>query len=64
MKGHVAGSSALLVTIIVTVLVYGMPISAAVSAAALGVANGLLPIGWIILTAVFLYNLMVEIGIF
>jgi lactate permease len=64
MKGHVAGSSALLVTIIVTVLVYKMPVSTAISAAALGVVNGLFPIGWIILTAVFLYNLMVESGQF
>jgi lactate permease len=64
MKGHIAGSSALLVTIMITVLVYKMPISASVSAAALGVANGLFPIGWIILTAVFLYNLMVESGQF
>jgi L-lactate transport len=64
MKGHVAGSSALLVTIVVTVLVYKMPISTSISAAALGVVNGLFPIGWIILAAVFLYNLMVESGQF
>ncbi len=64
MKGHVAGSSALLVTIVVTIVVYGMPVSTAISAAALGVANGLFPIGWIILTAVFMYNLMVESGQF
>ena len=64
MKGHVAASSALLVTIVITVLVYQMPIGTAIAAAALGVANGLFPIGWIILTAVFLYNLMVESGQF
>ena len=62
MKGHIAGSSTLLLTIIITVLVYNMPVSAAISAAALGMANGLFPIGWIILTAVFLYNLTVEFG--
>jgi lactate permease len=64
MKGHLAGSSTLLVTIVITVLVYKMPVSTAIAAAALGVANGLLPIGWIILAAVFLYNLMVESGHF
>jgi L-lactate transport len=64
MKGHVAGSTALLVTIVVTVTVYGMPVSAALAAAALGVVSGLFPIGWIILSAVFLYNLMVESGQF
>lgn len=64
MKGWVAGSTGLLVTIIVSVLLYHMPVSAAISAAALGAVNGLFPIGWIILTAVFLYNLLVESGQF
>ena len=35
MKGHVAASSALLVTIVITVLVYQMPIGTAIAAAAL-----------------------------
>jgi L-lactate transport len=64
MKGHFAGPLTLLLTIIITVLIYGMPVSASISAAALGMANGLFPIGWIILTAVFLYNLTVESGQF
>ena len=64
MKGHVAGVSTLLVTLVVTVAAYKMPVSAAVSAAALGMATGLFPIGWIILTAVFFYNLTVEAGQF
>jgi lactate permease len=64
MKGHVAGPLTLLLTIVIAVAVYGMPVSASISAAALGMANGLFPIGWIILTAVFLYNLTVESGQF
>jgi lactate permease len=64
MKGHVAGVTTLLVTIGIVVLAYGMPFSAALSAAALGMATGLFPIGWIILTAMFLYNLTVEAGQF
>jgi lactate permease len=64
MKGHLAGPSTLLVTIVIIVLVYHMPITTAISAAFLGIANGLFPIGWIILTAVFLYNLLVESGHF
>src|SRR5664279_4046841 len=64
MKGHVAGVLTLLITIIISVLVYKMPISAALSASALGMLTGLFPIGWIILTAVFLYNLTVESGQF
>ena len=64
MKGHVAGVLTLLITIIISVLVYKMPVSAALSAAALGMLTGLFPIGWIILTAVFLFNLTVESGQF
>ncbi len=39
-----------------------MPVSVAVSAAVLGMLNGLFQIGWIILSAVFLYNITVESG--
>lgn len=64
MKGHIAGMSTLLLTLVITVAVYGMPITAAVSASVLGIVNGLFPIGWIILMALFLYNLTVESGQF
>lgn len=64
MKGHIAGVSTLLLTIAIVVFAYGMPVSVATSAAALGFTTGLFPIGWIILTAVFLYNLVVESGKF
>ncbi|MDR3669749.1 MAG: lactate permease LctP family transporter [Holophaga sp.] len=64
MKGHVAGLLTLLITILISVLVYRMPVTAALSAAILGMVNGLFPIGWIILTAVFLFNLTVASGQF
>src|SRR4051794_19067175 len=64
MKGHVAGVLTLLLTLIITILAYHMPVSVAVSAAGLGVLTALFPIGWIILTAVFFYNLTVEAGQF
>ena len=64
MKGHVAGVLTLALTIVVCVLAYRMPVTAALSASALGVVNGLFPIGWIILTAVFLFNLTVASGQF
>src|ERR1019366_4785807 len=51
-----------LLMLLVAVTAYGMPARAAVSAAILGMASGLWPIGWIILTAVFFYNLTVEAG--
>lgn len=64
MKGHLAGISTLILTIIIVVLAYDMPVGVAVSASALGMLSGIFPIGWIILTAVFLYNLTVESGQF
>jgi lactate permease len=62
MKGHVAGLLTLLLTIAVTTLAYRMPVPVAVSAAVLGMLNGLVQIGSIILAAVFLYNLTVQAG--
>jgi lactate permease len=64
MKGYIAGILTLLFTIIVAVLVYRMPISIALSASLYGIVYGLWPIAWIVVTAVFLYNLTVEAGQF
>jgi len=64
MKGHVAGLLTLLIAIIDVVFVYKMPVGLAISSTLLGMANGLFPIGWIIITAVFLYNLTVKAGQF
>jgi L-lactate transport len=62
MKGYLAASLTLLLMLLVATTAYGMPGRAAISAAVLGMASGLWPIGWIILTAVFFYNLTVEAG--
>src|SRR5437762_9744834 len=43
---------------------FGMPLRAALATAAYGAAYGFLPIGWIILNAVFLYHLTVATGQF
>lgn len=64
MKGHVAGVLTLLIAFVDVVLVYKMPVGVAFSATLLGILNGLFPIGWIIITAVFFYNLTVEAGQF
>jgi lactate permease len=48
----------------VAILAYGMPVSMAALAAAHGSAFGLLPIGWIILNVIFLYQLTSEKGEF
>ena len=64
MKGYLAGVSTLLITIVLTIIVYQMPVSTSLAAAGLGMTTGLFPIGWIILTAVFLFNLTVDSGRF
>jgi lactate permease len=62
MKGHIAGLLTLLLTLVITIAGYRMPVPVALSAAALGMVSGLIQIGWIILAAVFLYNLVVDSG--
>lgn len=64
MKGHIAGLATVLVTLLVAVIAFRMPVGLAVSSTLYGALNGLFPIGWIVLTAVFLYNLTVEAGQF
>ncbi|SHI25810.1 L-lactate permease [Desulfosporosinus lacus] len=64
MKGYIAGLMTLAITLIDVVLVYKMPVGTALSASALGIINGLFPIAWIVIAAVFLYNLTVESGHF
>lgn len=64
MKGHIAGLITLGIALVIAVAVYGMPVGAAISATILGAVNGLFPIGWIVITAVFLFNLVVESGQF
>ena len=64
MKGHIAGVTTLLFTIIDVMIVYRMPFELAISSSILGILNGIFPIAWIIVAAVFLYNLTVEAGQF
>lgn len=49
---------------LVALFVYRMPLSMVISSAAYGAAYGLLPIGWIVFTAILLYRLTVETGKF
>jgi lactate permease len=61
---HFAALVALALAFLIAVLAYGMPLSAATAAAGYGALYGLLPIGWIILNLIFLYQLTVEKGLF
>jgi lactate permease len=63
-RAHNAALAGLTAALLVSTAVYGMPVTAAIATAAYGAAYGFLPIGWIILNAVFLYTLTVETGQF
>lgn len=59
-----AALAGLLTALVVAVHVFGMPAASAVAAAACGACFGLWPIGWIVLSAVFLYHLTLRTGQF
>jgi lactate permease len=64
MRAHIAALLALGAAGLIAVLGFGMPASMAASAAGFGAAYGLLPIGWIVLNIIFLYQLTEERGQF
>jgi lactate permease len=59
-----AALGGLVAAFIIAVLFFGMPLSDATAAVIFGGAYGLLPIGWIVLAAVFLYDITVHTGQF
>ncbi len=61
-KGHVAAAVTLALALMVAIFAYGMPVPQALAAAGYGFAYGLWPIAWIIVTAVFLYKIVVKTG--
>ncbi|MEQ6289304.1 L-lactate permease [Vogesella sp. GCM10023246] len=63
-KAHKAALLGLATSLLVAVGIFGMPADMAASATLLGAANGLLPIGWIILNVIFLYQLTERKGQF
>jgi lactate permease len=63
-KAHIAALLGLSAALLVAIFAYAMPAQTAVSAALYGAANGLLPIGWIILNVIFLYQLTERKGYF
>ena len=64
MKGYTASLLATGIAILIAILVYGMPIQLALLSTANGALYGLFPICWIVITAVFLFNITVESGQF
>ncbi len=63
-RAQIAALAGLLVAFAVAIFVYQMPPALTFAAAGYGAAFGLFPIGWIILNAIFIYNLTVESGQF
>ncbi|MGL4395445.1 MAG: L-lactate permease [Hyphomicrobium sp.] len=63
-RAHIAALLGLIAALAISILVFGMPAPMAATAAGYGAAFGLMPIGWIILNVIFLYNLTSENGDF
>ncbi|HWV99568.1 MAG TPA: L-lactate permease [Candidatus Acidoferrum sp.] len=63
-RAHLSALAGLLVAGAIAVLVYHMPATLALMSAVYGAAFGLFPIGWIVLNAIFVYDLSVETGQF
>ena len=63
-RAHLAALVGLASSLLVAILVFGMPSTLALAAAGNGAAYGLFPIGWIVLGAIFVYDITVETGKF
>jgi lactate permease len=62
--GQVAGVSAVVSAVLVAIFAYKMPVGVALTATLMGAAYGIFPIFWIVVTAIFIYNMTVETGKF
>lgn len=60
MKGHWAAISAVVLAILISIVAYGMPVNLALLSTFNGFIFGLWPVCWIVVTAVYIYNLSVE----
>ncbi len=63
-RAHRAALAGLAAVLLAAVAVYHMPVQMALAAATYGALYGLLPIGWIVLNVVFLYDITVKTGQF
>ena len=62
--GHKAAFAGTLAAVILAIVAWGMPVGLAVNSTILGACFGLFPIIWIVITAVWVYNMTVESGEF
>jgi lactate permease len=63
-KAQWAALASLAVALVVAVVAYGMPLGMSLSAAAEGAVFGFFPIMWIVINAIWIYNMSVETGHF
>lgn len=63
-KAHIAALAGLATSLLIAIFVYGMPWQLGVAAAVDGAFYGLFPIGWIVLGAIFIYDISVKTGKF
>ncbi len=64
MQGYKASLIATGIAIVIAITVYGMPVKLALLSTSNGALYGLFPICWIVITALFLFNITVESGQF
>ena len=64
MPGQIAGAIALAVAVLVAIVGFKMPAGLALITTGMGALYGIFPIFWIIITAIFIYNMTVETGDF
>jgi lactate permease len=64
MKAHFSALLGLATSLLCAIWIFGMPATIAAKTAVLGAGYGLLPIGWIILNVIFLYQLTCDAGLF
>jgi len=63
-KAHWAAILGLIVALLVSIFAFGMPVGMAAKSAFYGALFGLLPIGWIVLNVIFMYQLTNSVGLF
>ena len=62
--GHQAAFVATAAAVLLSIFAWGMPAKLALNATVYGAAFGLFPIVWIVITAIWIYNMTVESGEF
>ncbi len=63
-KGYIASLLAIVIALFIAVLIYRMPVSLALLSASNGAIFGLFPFCWILIPAIFLFNLTMRSGQF